>query len=29
VHLKPRRITRFSAGSNGAQTELIDPAAMI
>jgi sulfate transport system ATP-binding protein len=29
VHLKPRRITRFSAGSNGAQTELVDPAAMI
>ena len=29
VHLKPRRITRFSAGSNGVQTELIDPAAMI
>ncbi|MEO8152604.1 MAG: sulfate ABC transporter ATP-binding protein [Rhizobacter sp.] len=29
VYLKPRRITRFLAGSNGAQTEQIDPAAMI
>ena len=30
VHLKPRRITRFSAGANaGAEAELIDPAAMI
>jgi len=31
VHLRPRRITRFSAGPNGAaQTELVDdPAAMI
>ncbi|HEX3138537.1 MAG TPA: sulfate ABC transporter ATP-binding protein [Rhizobacter sp.] len=28
VFLKPRRVTRFSAGSNG-QAELIDPAAMI
>jgi sulfate transport system ATP-binding protein len=30
VHLKPRRITRFSAGANAvAETELVDPAAMI
>ncbi len=29
VFLKPRRVTRFTAGSNGAQTEQIDPAAMI
>ena len=30
VHLKPRRITRFWAGANGAaDTELTDPAAMI
>jgi len=30
VHLKPRRVTRFSAGaSQAAQTEPIDPAAMI
>jgi hypothetical protein len=29
VFLKPRRVTRFTAGSNGAQPELIDPAAMI
>jgi sulfate transport system ATP-binding protein len=30
VHLKPRRITRFSAGANPvAETELADPAAMI
>jgi sulfate transport system ATP-binding protein len=29
VYLKPRRVTRFTAGSNGAATELIDPAAMI
>ncbi len=29
VYLKPRRITRFLAGSSGAQTELVDPAAMI
>jgi sulfate transport system ATP-binding protein len=28
VFLKPRRVTRFSAGANG-QAELIDPAAMI
>jgi sulfate transport system ATP-binding protein len=29
VFLKPRRVTRFTAGVQGAQTELIDPAAMI
>jgi sulfate transport system ATP-binding protein len=29
VFLKPRRVTRFTAGSNGAQMELVDPAAMI
>jgi len=30
VHLKPRRITRFSAGANAAaEIELTDPAAMI
>jgi sulfate transport system ATP-binding protein len=30
VHLKPRRITRFSAGANAvAEVELVDPAAMI
>jgi sulfate transport system ATP-binding protein len=30
VHLKPRRITRFSAGANPrAEAELADPAAMI
>ncbi|MEQ1684810.1 MAG: sulfate ABC transporter ATP-binding protein [Burkholderiaceae bacterium] len=30
VHLKPRRITRFSAGAGmAAETELVDPAAMI
>ena len=29
VYLKPRRVTRFSAGSNGAHTEQVDPAAMI
>jgi sulfate transport system ATP-binding protein len=29
VFLKPRRVTRFVAGEQGPQTELIDPAAMI
>jgi sulfate transport system ATP-binding protein len=29
VYLKPRRVTRFTAGTNGAQTEQVDPAAMI
>jgi len=30
VHLKPRRITRFSAGANAlSEDELTDPAAMI
>ena len=29
VHLKPRRITRFSAGTGAVETELADPAAMI
>jgi len=29
VYLKPRRVTRFTAGTNGAQAEQIDPAAMI
>jgi sulfate transport system ATP-binding protein len=29
VFLKPRRVTRFSAGGAGAQSELSDPAAMI
>ena len=29
VYLKPRRLTRFTAGTNGAQAEQIDPAAMI
>ncbi len=29
VFLKPRRVTRFTAGTNGAQTEQVDPAAMI
>ncbi len=29
VHLKPRRVTRFTAGNNGSQPELADPAAMI
>ena len=29
VYLKPRRVTRFSAGPNAAQAEQIDPAAMI
>ncbi|MBC7954708.1 MAG: TOBE-like domain-containing protein, partial [Cytophagales bacterium] len=29
VFLKPRRVTRFTAGTNGAQIEQVDPAAMI
>jgi sulfate transport system ATP-binding protein len=30
VHLKPRRITRFTAGAKaGAESEIADPAAMI
>jgi sulfate transport system ATP-binding protein len=30
VHLRPRRITRFSAGANAVvETEVADPAAMI
>ena len=29
VHLKPRRITRFTAGANAAPVEVFDPAAMI
>jgi sulfate transport system ATP-binding protein len=29
VFLKPRRVTRFTAGANGAQAEQVDPAAMI
>lgn len=29
VFLKPRRVTRFLAGAQGAQTEQVDPAAMI
>lgn len=29
VFLKPRRVTRFLAGAQGAQTEPVDPAAMI